>query len=566
MNFKNSLVMILGLVAAVYAAGGTEMRLNNKIYIEKPVVEEIPANLVVNGKDIVDAVPLGPASQLRPEIPEPIDSEKLTQPKAQVDKAAADLLEKKEPSSIQLIPIKAAEPVKPVEPEQPAAGVSSDASADVNSVNLPPIPLIMPSILSKFPPLPAFLQQLMDRQNAFMNDDIGLDSSEENSNDDKVENDSQEDENSQDVSFNPSSDKHGFMSIFLFKSNRNQDSDAAAAASSSNPEGSPIKTNLLIMKILPRPLIGGDTDPDHAKKVVHLLGGSSDPDHPANKLHLFGGDSDSAERFRFGSHGMLTGNEDAKINSYNVAEPTHPESLFERIKNMFRFGRPDGSPSIHDMQPPHFIIRTDDGSSAFISNDIGSGSDLPQPQLTPVADKKNCKMFGFMRLRDSPFYRNLIHVLFFTGIALFVLFAALLTLRSMRRRRAYRYHTQQNMNIASIDPAYPTKAKSNRLSWLTSDLSSTRTSDIKSSLLMPQPPPAYDQVLITTGDSESSSVVKQIASQQKAANNDVNSLALAYKNKYQNEKNVEEDEKSIISMPPEYDHHHHHNQDDQTKQ
>ena len=51
------------------------------------------------------------------------------------------------------------------------------------------------------------------------------------------------------------------------------------------------------------------SDSDETKKIVHLFGGPSDPDHSSNQ-HLFGGDSDSAER-----HGMMTGNEDAKINS-----------------------------------------------------------------------------------------------------------------------------------------------------------------------------------------------------------------------------------------------------------
>jgi hypothetical protein len=530
MNFKNSFLISLlfvGLVACVTA--DDEVKPNIKIYVEKPIIHEVSADLI-NGKDVVDAVPLVKSDAKKIEAVEQL-------PKAEVDKAAADLLNKQDESSVKLTPID-----KPAEPINKQPESTSTSNVDTN-VQLPPMPLILPSFLSNFPPLPPFLKSIMENHQAIMNEDnnnFDLNDSSEDSKD--QENDaSSEEVESNDQSSNPKAGKHGIMSIFLFKSNRNPEQQQQQDDQSSIGG----KTNLLIMKILPRPMIfGGDSDPD-SKKTVHLMGGPSDPDHSPNfnKIHLFGGDSDSAERFRFGDHNMMmTGNEDSKINAY--IQERH-ESILDKIKNFFKLGQfLHPLQQIDEQKQQQFLIRTDDGSPAFISNDIGAGSDLPTEEQ---AKKNKCMMLSFMRLKASAYYRTIVHLLFFTGIALFILFAGLLTMRTFKRRRnGFRYHAQQNMNIASID-AYPTKTTSNRLSWFKDSLPS-KTSDLSSSLnqslLMPQPPPAYDQVLITTGDNENESIVKQIPS--KPSEN--NSLAAAYKSKIK-----DEDQKSIISMPPGYE-------------
>lgn len=530
MNFKNSFLislLVVGLVACVTAEG--EVKPNIKIYVEKPIIHEVSADLV-KGKDVVDAIPLDKSEQKKIEPVEQL-------PKAEVDKAAADLLNKKDESSVKMTAIE-----KPAETINKQPESTSSSNVDTN-VQLPPMPLILPSFLSNFPPLPPFLKSIMENHQAIMNEEnnnFDLNDSSEESKD--QDNDiSSEEVQPNDQSSNPSSGKHGIMSIFLFKSNRNPEQQQQQDDQSSSNG----KANLLIMKILPRPMIlGGDSDPD-SKKSVHLMGGPSDPDHSPNfnKIHLFGGDSDSAERFRFGDHNMMmTGNEDSKINAY--IQERH-ESIMDKIKNFFRFGQfMHPLQQIDDQKQEQFLIRTDDGSPAFIANDIGAGSDLP---MQDQAKKNKCMMLSFMRLKASAYYRTIVHLLFFTGIALFILFAGLLTMRTFRRRRnGFRYHAQQNMNIASID-AYPTKTAANRLSWFKDSLPS-KTSDLSSSLnqslLMPQPPPAYDQVLITTGDNESESIVKQIPVKQ----GENNSLAAAYKSKIK-----DEDQKSIISMPPGYE-------------
>jgi hypothetical protein len=223
-------------------------------------------------------------------------------------------------------------------------------------------------------------------------------------------------------------------------------------------------------------LLGGVYVVDSKRPTIHLLGGGgeNDPDRLRFKI-----DEDK---------GVFTGNDDTMVNSNPIDQ--HRMLIFsmlDRIRNMFNnFEQQPGDQPTDDDSPP-FIIRTDDGSAAIIPNDIGYAEKQQQ-------SLNKCMMLNFMRLKASMYYRTILHLLFFTGVLLFILSLIMLTIRSYKRRRYVRHP----MSISTIDASQNLKDSSKFNSyraWNGGDLEqSIIGSDSK--IVLIQAPPAYDQVII----------------------------------------------------------------------
>lgn len=172
--------------------------------------------------------------------------------------------------------------------------------------------------------------------------------------------------------------------------------------------------------------------------------------------------------------------------------------MFDRLRNMFQNMKQvveqqtDEDDTNSDDSPP-FIIRTDDGQAALIPNDIGYAEKQQHEQSL-----NKCMMLQFMRLKASMYYRTILHLLFFTGVLLFILSLTMLTIRTYRRRR---YATRHPMSISTIDGTSVGGAKS-KLSayraWQGVEQSSVINggSGGCDNLVLIQAPPAYDQVII----------------------------------------------------------------------
>jgi len=219
-----------------------------------------------------------------------------------------------------------------------------------------------------------------------------------------------------------------------------------------------------------------------------LLGGKEDPDNMLNNLYqqqnLFGGDDDIFD------HMMLTGNEDSKMNEHD-----------------------DDDDDDDDDNDSHEDNRTDNDSDESIFGKIrkmfgySSYSD----------DKKDCMMMNLMRIRASMYYRTLMHLLFFTGIILLILFIAILTMRSMKRRRYLRQYN--DLRVATIQDETKSLANSEKLIM----------------------PPSYEQVIVND------SAVKFVG-RNAGHSSLVNSLAQAYKSRSPSS-TLTDDNKSL----PDYD-------------
>lgn len=132
-------------------------------------------------------------------------------------------------------------------------------------------------------------------------------------------------------------------------------------------------------------------------------------------------------------------------------------SIFDNIRQSFenqiepRSEALNGEPSNLD-SVPFISIRTDDGQSALIPNDIGYAEKQQHEQSL-----NKCMMLQFMRLKASMYYRTILHLLFFTGVLLFVFSLAMLVVRACRRRQLARrhhhhhHHRHPSMVIASIE-------------------------------------------------------------------------------------------------------------------
>lgn len=354
-----------------------------------------------------------------------------------------------------------------VEPKQ--AGLVDDAK-----IKLPPIPIILPNI--------PFNLQL---PNSNQNDDAS---------------------NGDDA---PSKPKGIISVLFMHSSNNLADAnDDSKSDLTDDSTGGTIKSSFVIFKVLSKSfndMLGyggadsssssiGNVDTDastdtESKFGQKLFGGSDDVDH--KRVHLLGGGGDNDPdrlRFKFDDdntddvkQGVFTGGDDIIINS----EPSERHkimiiSMYDRIRNLLGI---DSDQSIDDSSAP-FIIRTDDGSPAIIPNDIGYAEKQQQ-------SLNKCMMLNFMRLKASMYYRTILHLLFFTGVMLFILSLIMLTVRSFRRRQCMR----RPLSISTIDTQGGAASKFNSYRAWSGDIEQSLIGS-DSKIVLIQAPPAYDQVII----------------------------------------------------------------------
>lgn len=138
-------------------------------------------------------------------------------------------------------------------------------------------------------------------------------------------------------------------------------------------------------------------------------------------------------------------------------------SMFDNMRQTFEQQVPSFSvessnnnnePNKLDSSVPFISIRTEDGQSALIPNDIGYAEKQQHEQSL-----NKCMMLQFMRLKASMYYRTILHLLFFTGVLLFIFSLFMLMVRACRRRQLARrhphhnhhHHHHRNISIASIE-------------------------------------------------------------------------------------------------------------------
>lgn len=401
---------------------------------------------------------------------------------------------------------------KPSEPEQPKEQEKSE-TVD-NNVKLPPIPLIMPP----------FLHNIFDSP-------VSADSAPEVVDSDKPK---------------------GIVSVLLLKSQHIETSD-----SSSDQQQPQVKSSFVIFRFLPKSIgnmfglsgddetdtaspskaiLGGETDPDNQKRSQHLLGaGDDDVDKKRMRHHMMGGMDDPDHLMRFdmdenSNKGVFTGG-NPDVYTGQQQHRMFVFSMFDRLRSMFDGMRQSMEQRIHmmpmgsiddnddddddddDDKPgsivaqegagfgnslPFISIRTDDGRAALIPNDF-------EKQQAHEQSLNKCMMLQFMRLKASMYYRTILHLLFFTGVLLFILSLLFLVVRTCKRRRFDRrrhhhHHHHRGLSISSIESAaaaLPAGAKSKLASykaWQGMDQSSLIEPSDKVVLI--QAPPAYDQVYI----------------------------------------------------------------------
>jgi hypothetical protein len=444
---------------------------------------------------------------------------------------------------------------------------------NVARVQLPPIAPIMPF----FAHLPPFVQSILNVKPL----------SSLNSNQPSIVSQDQEKKeqtNNLDASGDLSQKGHGILTVLMFKSMRgnepseakNANSEAAAQQQQQQQPSGLLTRKLVVFKFMPNKLsslFGSNNEnsnsnmgphfPSIFNKIFfpsHLFGGGGDDDvdvkQALKKTHLLGGGGENdPDRMRF----KLMGNKDGDVD--NQQEPKingDSDEYTEREENIktnddadaaaqkdgfdfrFNFNRPEN-------YNPSLIIRTDDGSQAFISNDIGQNRPLPQI--------KKCMMFSFMRMKASIYYRTIVHLMFITGMSLLILFLAIIMVRFYKRRQALRYYTANGGRISTIDVGLDTLKKTPpRGSFLFRTGSMKHNyaqkymddSSVKSSSLLISAPPAYEQIISNEANANKSA---SATSTVKSTSSLVNSLASAYKSRYDKTKLNDEDTKSQASLP-----------------
>lgn len=440
-------------------------------------------------------------------------------------------------------------PLTDIEP--PLSKTDADNKNVLPSVQLDPIPLMMmPQLPFGMPP---FMQQILDSlKSASGGDASSLNSLQQNGEG------SQESEESG----TNSGIRHGSLTILLMKSLKPSNSDDSVDSSNTNAEGNTGYKKVVLYKFMPRYRLGGKGDPDNdpnflsgnneinnnGKSSIHLLGGIRDFDSKRfdflkESNNLLGENDGDRERYPFfnGEIPPLIGGEDSKIESYDpssAASNQNQDDWMAKIKS-FWYGHKNENPTSEEHHWEH-----DDGSH----NPTG----------------KKCMMMNIMRLRSSQFFRITLHLLFFTGLLMILLCLTMLTIRTIKRRRALRFY-KKNMNVATIgcqleESKQDKESMGRRIFRFRFGLnrSNGTDSDVKSGLsssFLVQAPPAYDQ--ITIGGEK-----KQVE-----------------KEKYSKLSNEEEgDTKSLTSLPgyeqtvimkesddttnenchPHHHHHHHH--------
>lgn len=254
----------------------------------------------------------------------------------------------------------------------------------------------------------------------------------------------------------------------------------------------PVYRKLFIFRLFPK------LREDQQESEQKLLGGGGDKDPDFIRLKI----DDQImphHMMQGGHHHMMHGSEQMESNddSHMMSMVTNKfslHSMMQHIKNMFNFM----DSQVRDQDSTDhlpFVYKTNDGGEAIIPDELDDESRMKE--------RKNCMMLSFMRLKASIYYRTILHLLFFTGVLLFILSMVMITCRSFKKKRysTLRYNAH-NMDVASVD-AELIKEKSkfgSVKSWyeITSDRS-TLIHGPESSVVLIQAPPAYDQVIV--GDS-----------------------------------------------------------------
>jgi hypothetical protein len=432
--------------------------------------------------------------------------------KIRVEDTGSHLLGKDEAAKLTPDQVAVAKPVvKPAEPGKslplaeikPAVAIVKPAENSVNNneEKLPPIP-VSPLLI---PGMPSLFQTILDSLPKF-----GL-NSQENSNADAPSENSNTDDGQ----------PRKIISILMMK---HSNSDESTADGQAGPSDEPrASSSFFIFKFLPKfrpeekalPLVGGKSDPDHSRVLGGKLGGESDPDHTRllGRPLLGGGGENDPDRMRFKMNPIFTGNDDLFMNNKDNDDDSDEDddddnngdddagvnngpvsifSIIDRMKNFF--GRHGGPMSEHT--PQQFVIRTDDGRPAFLPNEFGLGGprpDTPHRQPPPPPEDPNkCMMLSFMRMKASMYYRTILHLLFFSGVLLFVLFMILLTIRSYKKKRFSTLRSYpHNMTVSTIDGSEAGDVKSTKFKFLRQwSGSDSLGPDAKSSLV--NAPPGYD--------------------------------------------------------------------------
>ena len=388
---------------------------------------------------------------------------------------------------------------------------SPSVTADESQPQLPPIAPIFPQsqFLSN---LPSFVQDIL-KSMPFGDMTNGADSSSNNL-----------------------GEPRRIISVLLMKSKMNGGGDEPSfvqGAPSGSEQQQPIKSSFFIFRFMPKlmdkseepaqkqqHLLGGDDDVDRKMMMMgghpHMFGGDDDVDKKMVRPHLLGGGGENdPDLMRFKIDPMFTGNDDLFINKLNQQKmnddsddddddddddenepdtekkrrPEYIFSILDRIRNFFNNNGFTTSDISSPSGPSPIVIKTDDGSSVLLPNEFGYGR--------PADEQNKCLMLSFMRLKASMYYRTVLHLLFFSGVLLFVLFMILLTVKSYKKRKytTLRYFPH-NMSVVSTIDGSGAEEGGNKVSKckfmrsLDSNMMIT-CPDVKSVLI--NAPPSYDQ-------------------------------------------------------------------------
>jgi hypothetical protein len=422
--------------------------------------------------------------------------------KEEVDRLKADQIV--EPKAVKAVePLTELKPATQIE-SKPIPAVAVDSVPPVSTEEkLPPIP-ISPLLI---PGMPTLFQTILDSMPKFGMSPIGDDLNK------AVDSDA--------TGASPNdAQPRKIISVLLMKHANSEESSSDQQSADQTP---PKSASFFIFKFLPKfrnnddsadkPLMGGKDDPDHAVNVVGKLGGETDPDHQMGRPLLGGGGENDPDRIRFKLNPIFTGNDDLLMNKKEDDDDDNDDddndddsdapnngpvsllSLIDRIKGFFgqngMFKNGDNIP-MYAQQPQQIIIRTDDGQQAILPNEFGFG----EPQPAQSEDPNKCMMLSFMRMKASMYYRTILHLLFFSGVLLFVLFMILLTVRSYKKKRysTLRYYPH-NMTVSTIDGSDEAGVKSSKFKFLRQwsvdqDTQLITSPDVKSAMI--NAPPGYD--------------------------------------------------------------------------
>lgn len=320
--------------------------------------------------------------------------------------------------------------------------------------------------------------------------------------------------NSNDMRADPSQPKKGILTIILVKSKHQQpDALTDVEKSISNGENALEEDATQFrddMKMRAE---------NSFKTLTHfilndLFNNRIDASNPAAPPHFLGGNGDPDHFFKFRSRG-----DDAPHLLGGNGDPDH----------FFRYDMNRGDNG-------DFIRYVKGDEMPILSDDIGR---YHQPT------EKACNLLRFLKIKAHLHYRTIVHLIFFSGILLIILMIVSLSIRVNKRRDALRRYKRNNIDISSIDSAMAKKREAEGLSPNSGRL--FKLGSFKASYeqkmapsLLRSAPPSYDQI-----DNSESPKTKTRSSL-------INSLAAAYKNRYQqaSSHHEEEDRKSISSLPP----------------